>query len=221
MALPPRQAFDNALLELQQDILHMGSLVEEAISLSVKSLVNQDQELADTVIVGDTRIDDMEIEIEEECIRLLATQQPMARDLRKISAAFKIIGELERMGDLACDVARHTKRIGKEPFVKPLIDIPRMAEITQKMVRECLDAYVREDVELARAMTQDDDLVDHLHSQIFREMLTYMIEDPRTIAQGTHLLFIGRFLERMADHATNVGERVLYMVTGERAVLND
>jgi len=219
--LSPRQGFDNALRELQQDILRMGSLVEEAIALSVQSLVKQDQELAQRVIDGDNAIDDLEAQIEDKCIRLLATQQPMAKDLRKIGAAFKIIGDLERMGDHACDIARTTKRIGNEPFIKPLIDIPRMAEIAQKMVKQCLDAYVQESVELAQALTKDDDLVDHLHSQIFRELLTYMMEDPHTIRQSTHLLFISRFLERIADHATNIGERVIYLVTGERQALND
>lgn len=219
--MSPRQGFDNALRELQQDILRMGSLVEEAIALSVQSLVKQDQELAQKVIDGDSAIDDLETQIEEKCIRLLATQQPMAKDLRKIGTAFKIIGNLERMGDHACDIARTTKRIGNEPFIKPLIDIPRMAEITQKMVKDCLDAYVQENVELAQALTKDDDLVDHLHSQIFRELLTYMMEDPHTIRQSTYLLFISRFLERIADHATNIGERVIYLVTGERQALND
>lgn len=219
--MSPRQGFDNALRELQQDILRMGSLVEEAIALSVQSLVKQDQELAQKVIDGDSAIDDLETQIEEKCIRLLATQQPMAKDLRKIGTAFKIIGDLERMGDHACDIARTTKRIGNEPFIKPLIDIPRMAEITQKMVKDCLDAYVQENVELAQALTKDDDLVDHLHSQIFRELLTYMMEDPHTIRQSTYLLFISRFLERIADHATNIGERVIYLVTGERQALND
>jgi phosphate transport system protein len=219
--MPPRVGFDNALRELQQDILRMGSLVEEAIALSIQSLVKQDQELAQKVIDGDAAVDEMEIQIEEKCIRLIATQQPMAKDLRKISTAFKIVGDLERMADHACDIARTTMRIGNEPFIKPLIDIPRMAEIAQKMVKDCLDAYVNEDVRRAQELTRDDDLVDHLHSQVFRELLTYMMEDPRTIRQSTHLLFISRFLERIADHATNIGERVIYLVTGERQLLND
>lgn len=219
--MSPRQGFDNALRELQQDILRMGSLVEEAIALSIQSLVRQDEELARKVLDGDAVIDDLEMQIEEKCIRLIATQQPMAKDLRKIGVGFKIIGDLERMADHACDIARTTMRIGNEPFIKPLIDIPRMAEITQKMVKDSLDAYVREDVDLAQAMTRDDDLVDHLHSQIFRELLTYMMEDPHTIRQSTYLLFISRYLERIADHATNIGERVVYLVTGERKSLND
>lgn len=219
--MSPRQGFDNALRELQQDILRMGSLVEEAIALSIQSLVRQDEELARKVLDGDAVIDDLEMQIEEKCIRLIATQQPMAKDLRKIGVGFKIIGDLERMADHACDIARTTMRIGNEPFIKPLIDIPRMAEITQKMVKDSLDAYVQEDVDLAQAMTRDDDLVDHLHSQIFRELLTYMMEDPHTIRQSTYLLFISRYLERIADHATNIGERVVYLVTGERKSLND
>ncbi|MBC7345879.1 MAG: phosphate signaling complex protein PhoU, partial [Clostridia bacterium] len=189
--------------------------------LSIQSLVRQDEELARKVLDGDAVIDDLEMQIEEKCIRLIATQQPMAKDLRKIGVGFKIIGDLERMADHACDIARTTMRIGNEPFIKPLIDIPRMAEITQKMVKDSLDAYVQEDVDLAQAMTRDDDLVDHLHSQIFRELLTYMMEDPHTIRQSTYLLFISRYLERIADHATNIGERVVYLVTGERKSLND
>jgi phosphate transport system protein len=219
--LPARLGFDNALRELQQDILRMGSLVEEAIALSIQSLVRQDQELAQQVLDADEAVDELEIQIEEKCVRLIATQQPMAKDLRKISTAFKIVGDLERMADHACDIARTTLRIGNEPFIKPLIDIPRMAEITQKMVKDCLDAYVEENVDLAHALTRDDDLVDHLHSQIFRELLTYMMEDPHTIRQSTYLLFISRYLERIADHATNIAERVIYQVTGERKPTGD
>lgn len=215
-----RQNFQNSLLELQQNILRMGSLVEEAIAGAVESLRRQDVEKAGRVLEGDRAIDDLELEIEDECMKLIATQQPMAKDLRKIGTAFKIITDLERMGDYACDIAKITKRISDQPLIKPLIDIPRMAELAQKMVKESLDSYVREDVGLAMAMSRDDDLVDHLHGQVFRELLTFMMEDPHTIKQATYLLFVSRYLERIADHATNIGERVIYLVTGERKDLN-
>lgn len=217
----PRQSFENALSGLQQEILRMGSLVEEAISQSIEALVRQDHGLATKVMDNDTVIDEVEMQIEDRCIKLLATQQPMAKDLRRISAGFKIIGDLERMGDYACDIARTVHRIGNEPFIKPLIDLPRMAELAQQMVKESLDAYVQENIELAYSLSKDDDMVDHLHSQIFRELLTYMMEDPRTIKQATYLLFVSRYLERIADHATNIAERVIYLATGELHELND
>lgn len=216
-----RISFERALEELQHDILRMGSLVEQAIYDSVQSLAQQDLALADKVIKGDDLIDDMETEIEDKCVRLLATQQPLATDLRTVSAVFKIITDLERMGDHAIDIAKITKRIANQPLIKPLIDIPRMAKITQQMVRDGLDAFVKRDVELAKKLCETDDEVDHIYAQIFRELLTYMMEDPRTISQATSLLFVGRYLERIADHATNIGERVIYLVTGERYNLND
>lgn len=216
-----RFSFERALEELQHDILRMGSLVEQAIYDSVQSLAQQDLALAEKVIKGDDIIDDMETEIEDKCVRLLATQQPLATDLRTISAVFKIITDLERMGDHAIDIAKTTKRIANQPLIKPLIDIPRMAKITQQMVRDGLDAFVKRDVELAKKLCEIDDEVDHIYRQIFRELLTYMMEDPRTISQATHLLFVGRYLERIADHATNIGERVIYLATGERYNLND
>lgn len=215
-----RAGFENALRELQQDILRMGSLVEEAIARTIQALTRQDVELAQEVIDGDAVIDDLELEIEDKCMKLIATQQPMAKDLRKIGTAFKIVTDLERMGDYASDIAKVTQRIAGQPFVKPLIDIPRMAELAQKMVKESLDSYVRQDVDLALSMAKADDLVDHLHAQVLRELLTYMMADPKTIEQGTYLLFVSRYLERIADHATNIGERVLYLVTGKRPDLN-
>ncbi|WP_366924936.1 phosphate signaling complex protein PhoU [Metallumcola ferriviriculae] len=199
----------------------MGSMVEEAIDRAVTSLKNQDAQLALQVRAGDEAIDDMELEIEDRCVKLIATQQPMAKDLRKISVAFKIITDLERMADYASDIAKSTIKISKEPLIKPLIDIPRMAKLTQKMVKDSLDSYVNEDVQLAESLAAADDEVDSLHSQVLRELLTYMMEDPKTIHQATHLTFVSRYLERIADHATNIGERVIYMVTGKRQDLND
>jgi phosphate transport system protein len=212
--------YQKALDELEKEILKMGSLVEEQINLSVVSLIKQDMELAQKIIDKDDVIDDMKLEIEEKILKLIATQQPMAKDLRRISAGFKIITDLERIGDNAVDIAKTCLRIGNEPLVKPLIDIPRMAEITQEMLKEALDSYINEDVELAESLAAKDDIVDGLHAQIIRELLTYMLEKPKNIKQGTELMFVSRYLERIADHTTNLGENVIYLVTAERKDLN-
>ena len=212
-----RANYQSALEQLEKDILKMGSLVEEQINDSIIALRKQDLTLAEDIIAKDDIIDELELNIEEDILKLIATQQPMAIDLRRIISGFKIITDLERMGDNAVDIAKTTLRIGGEPLIKPLIDIPRMAEITQNMVKEALDAYINENVALA----EKDDLVDSLHSQITRELLTYMLEEPKNIKQGTHLMFISRFLERIADHATNIGENVIYLVTAERRDLNE
>ncbi|HWI54956.1 MAG TPA: phosphate signaling complex protein PhoU [Desulfobacteria bacterium] len=216
-----RHAFDRALEELQQEILRMGSLVETAIYNSVQSLASQDVALAEQVIKGDAVIDQMELDIEDKCLKLIATQQPIAGDLRKISTGFKIITDLERMADNSVDISKVTRRLAGQPLIKPLVDIPRMAALTQQMVKDGLDAYVRSDVALASTLSKKDDEVDHIYAQVFRELLTYMMEDPRTITQAAHLLFVCRYIERIADHATNIGERVVYLVTGERPDLND
>jgi phosphate transport system protein len=213
--------YQNALNELEKEILKMGSLVEEQINLSVASLIRQDMELAQKVVAKDDLIDVLELEIEEKILKLIATQQPMAKDLRRISAGFKIITDLERIGDNAVDIAKTSLRIGTEPLIKPLIDIPRMAEITRYMLKEALDSYINEDVELAENLAAKDDIVDGLHAQIIRELLTYMLENPQNIKQGTELMFVSRYLERIADHATNLGENVIYLVTAERKDLNE
>lgn len=220
LSLTTRKSFHSELEDLAAQILKMGLLVEEAIRDGVESLKNKDQDLARKVIEGDDAIDDLETEIEQTCLRLFALQQPMAVDLRMIGTALKIITDLERMADHAVDIAKVTIRLGNEPLIKPLIDIPRMAEITQRMVRECLDAFIRKDAALAHKMAAWDEEVDHLYAQVFRELLVFMIEDPKTIRQATQLLFVGQHLERIADHATNVGEWVVYMVTGEKRDLN-
>jgi len=213
--------YQNALDDLEKEILKMGSLVEEQINLSVTSLIKQDMDLAQKVIDQDDIIDVLELEIEERILKLIATQQPMAKDLRRIAAGFKIITDLERVGDNAVDIAKTTLRIGSEPLIKPLIDIPRMAEISQDMLNEALNAYINEDIELAESLAAKDDIVDALHAQIIRELLTYMLENPKNIKQGTHLMFDSRYLERIADHATNLGENVIYLVTAERKDLNE
>ncbi|MFA5880895.1 MAG: phosphate signaling complex protein PhoU [Eubacteriales bacterium] len=216
-----RHSFDQALEELQQEILRMGSLVEQAIYNSVHSLASKNVPLAEEVIKGDRFIDQMETDIEYMCLKLIATQQPIAGDLRKISTGFKIITDLERMADHAVDIAKVTRRLAGQPLIKPLVDIPRMAALSRQMVKEGLDAYVKGDVDLAKTLNEKDDEVDHLYSQIFRELLTYMMEDPRTITQATYLILVGRYIERIADHATNIGERVIFLVTGERPDLNE
>lgn len=211
-----RQTFDQKLSDLQQELLKMASLVETAIYKSVESLAKQNLELAQQVIDGDDLIDQMEVDIEERCLKLIALQQPMARDLRIIGTAIRIISDLERMADHACDIAKTTKRLAGQPLIKPLVDIPRMAVLSQKMLKDSIDAYVNLDVALAEQVGQDDDAVDALYSQIFRELLTYMLEDPQTIGQATHLIFVGRYLERIADHAQNIAEWVVFLATGVR-----
>ncbi len=216
-----RSGFQKSLDSLRQDILKMGSLVEDNVARAVESLARQDLKLAEMVFKVEEDIDRLELEIEETCIRLIATQQPMAKDLRRISTAFKLITDLERMADYAVDIARITRRIGDEPLIKPLIDLPRMALLVQKMMKDSLDAYVREDQTLAKSLKEADDEVDNLHKQVFRELLLLMMENPRTINQATYLLFVNRALERIADHATNIAERVIYLVSGTRVELND
>ncbi len=215
-----RIVFEKQMEDLQKKLLQMGDLVEEAIARAIEALKKQDQTMAEKVINNDDVIDRLELKIEEGCLTIIATQQPMARDLRKVTTLFKIIIDLERMADYATDIAKTVIRIGNQPLIKPLVDIPRMANVTQLMVKEALDAYVKEDVSLALSMSQHDDEVDTLHKQIFRELLTIMMENPRTITQATHLLFISRYLERIADHATNIGENVVFLVTGEQMDLN-
>lgn len=217
----PRESFHASLERLQSDLLKMGARVEESIHQAVKSLEQGDAELAERIIAGDDAIDQMELDIEQQCLNLLALQQPMAKDLRIIGTALKIITDLERMADHASDIAKVTIRLKGQPLIKPLVDIPRMAEIAQTMTRESLTAYVNRDPDLAYRMIERDHQVDHLYSQIFRELLLIMMEDPKTIGQATQLLFVSMYLERIADHATNLGEWVIFMVTGERRELND
>jgi phosphate transport system protein len=213
--------YEEKMNNLYNKLQQMGSLVEEAIALSIEALKTQNLELAQAVIDGDDQIDDLEAEIEEKCLEVIATQQPMAKDLRRVATLFKIINDLERMADYATSIAKITLRIADQPLIKPLIDIPRMTSLSQKMVKQALDAYVREDVELAAAVGKDDDEVDKLFGQIFRELLTIMMENPKTITQATHLLFVGRWLERISDHATNIAEEVIFLVTGEKRNLNE
>ncbi|WP_050769620.1 MULTISPECIES: phosphate signaling complex protein PhoU [Sporomusaceae] len=194
----------------------MGNAVAMAIEDAVQSLAKQDVNLARKVIEGDDIIDKMEVDIEDKCMVLIARQQPLARDLRIISTGLKITTDLERIGDHAYDIANVTLRLAHQPLIKPLVDIPRMAGMAQKMLHNALEAYFKLDITLAEQVCLADDEVDNLYQQIFRELLTYMMEDPRTISQATQLIFVGRYLERIADHATNIAEWVIYLVTGQR-----
>lgn len=215
-----RERFINQLKELNIKLLKMGAMVENIIEVSVQSLVNKDLNMARKVYDLDDEIDELELEIEKDCMHLLALQQPMAKDLRMIGTILKIITDLERMGDHAVNIAKITIKIGDAPLVKPLIDIPKMSKLAENMVSKSLDAFMKEDVDLAREVANDDEAVDEIYEDIYMELIEMMIEKPEIIQQATYLLFIGRYLERIADHATNVGERVIYMVTGERVEIN-
>ena len=204
--------FQKELEELKGNLLEMAALVEESIRDAVRSLVKRDSELAQQTFAKEDRINGLEIVIDDMCLRLLALRQPMAVDLRFITAAMKIITDLERMGDQAVNIAERAISLNQEPQLKPYIDIPRMAEITQSMVKDVLDAFVTKDSKLARSVCERDDLVDGLNDQVFRELLTYMMSDPKTTTRAVHLMIVSRCLERIADHATNIAEDVIFMV---------
>jgi phosphate transport system protein len=204
--------FQKELERLKEQLLKMAALVEEAIRGSVQSLVKRDTSLAQNVFDGEDRINRMENEIEDMCLKLLALRQPMAVDLRFITSALKIVTDLERMGDQAVNIAERAVSLNQEPQLKPYIDIPRMAEIVQSMVRDVLDSFVKRDSKLARSVCARDDLVDGLNQQVFRELLTFMISEPATIQRAVHLMIVCRCLERIADHATNIAEDVILVV---------
>jgi phosphate transport system protein len=206
---------DQELADLKSQILRMGSLVESQIEGSIKALVDRDVDLASQIIERDTLVNSLDVEIDENCMRLLALQAPAARDLRFVTTAMKISTELERMSDISENISERVIELNEEPQLKPYIDIPRMANWTMMMVRECLDAFVRSDAALARKVCADDDFVDNLTHQLFRELLSFMIENPATITRAIRLTFIGKSLERIADHATNIAELVIYMVEGK------
>ncbi len=206
--------FQNELQELKEDLLKMAALVEEAVSTSVMSLVKRDSDLAKKTFEGEDRINRMEIDIEDTCLKLLALRHPMAADLRFITSAMKIITDLERMGDQAVNIAERATSLNQEPQLKPYIDIPKIAEIAQSMVKDVLDAFINSDSKLARSVCERDDMVDGLNDQVFRELLTFMMSDPQTITRAVHLMIVCRCLERIADHATNIAEDVIFLVDG-------
>ena len=195
-------------------MLFEGELVQKAVRNAVTALLTRDSDLARKVIEDDDIINTKEVEIDEFCLKLLALRQPAAKDLRFIATAIKINYDLERMGDMAVNLCERVLELNQEPQLKPYIDLPQMAEIAQTMVKESLDAFVKEDPQLAWKVTQDDEKVDHLNEQIFRELLTYMSEDLKTISRATRLLFISKYLERLADHAVNIAELVIFLVQG-------
>jgi phosphate transport system protein len=203
--------FERELEDLNKQLLLMGGRAETIVLKSVEALRRLDRELANEVFADDKTIDRMELDIDERCLRLLALQQPMARDLRFITAALKICNDLERVGDHGVNIAGSVIRLADKPLLKPLIDIPRMAELASDMLHESLDAFVRRDAEKARRICIRDDAVDQLNDQIFRELLSYMVEDPKTITRGMELILVARNLERVADLATNIAEEVVFI----------
>ena len=206
---------DLELAGIKDELTRMASLAETAMGLAVKSLVSRDAEMARQVVASDEAINMLEIEIDEHCLRAMALFQPEASDLRFSAMALKINNDLERMGDQAVNIAERTLELLKEPLLKPLIDIPRMATLVQAMVKDSLDAFLRQDVDLARSVCRRDDEVDRYDDQIFRELLTYMMEDPKAITRSVSLILVSRHLERIADHATNIAEDVVYLVHGQ------
>jgi phosphate transport system protein len=214
---PPATSFSRhfqaELQQLKERLLLLAGYAEERLSLAVQGLVERDHSLVDRVIAGDEPLNRLHVEIDDRCFKLLALQQPMATDLRTIVAGIKINTDLERVGDLAVNIAEAARRYLRHPPVKKLIDIPRMAGIAQKMLREALDAYVRRDLALAQSVLAEDDLLDDLKTQVFRELLTYMLQDAATIEPSLDLILVSRHLERVGDHATNIAEDVIFMVS--------
>jgi len=215
-----RAMLDRELADINERILRVGGLVDSAIERSMQALAQHDVDLAHQVIAEDAAVNALRLEIEEGCLALIARQQPAAGDLRAVLAAFSIVTDLERMGDHAAGIARIVLHMGDEPLLKPLIDLPRMAEDCRQMLRNSLQAYVQRDAEKARTIVAADDAVDALYTQIFREVLSFMVEDPRTTSRGLYLLFAAHNLERIADRVTNIVERILFMTSGEMRELN-
>jgi len=210
-----RASFHKKLREIQDDILIMGSMVSKAIARSIEALQNRDLKLSQEIIDDDLKINAKRYEIEEKCIQLIATQQPMASDLRTIISVLYIITELERIGDYAEGNAKIAIMIGNEPPLKPLIDIPRMGEKTIDMLNRSLDAFIKRDAESAKVIIAEDDLIDNLYDQVFRELLMFMAEDPKTITRATRLIWVAHNLERAADRITNICERVVFIINGK------
>jgi phosphate transport system protein len=215
-----RSSFERQLSETQDDMLVMADMVSIAITRSIDALKDRDVALARQIIANDMKINTKRYDIEEECLEIIAMQQPMARDLRTILAVLHIIVDLERMGDHAEGIAKIAIMLAEEPPLKPYVDIPRMAEVAVEMLRQSLEAFKNRDVEQARAICDMDDQVDALYDQVYRELLVYMLNDPRTIERATHITWVAHNLERIADRVTNICERVVYMVQGKIEELN-
>jgi len=206
--------YEQELQELKDKLLLLGGMVEEMIGSAMRSLLDRDPDLARRVIDSDPRVDAAELEIDHHCLNLLALRQPAASDLRFIATALKIVTDLERIGDTAVNLAERSIELNEEPPLKPYIDIPRMAILSSTMLREALDAFVRRDAETARRVLTADAAVDKLNVQLFRELLTYMIEDPKSVSRAMRITFIAKYLERIADHATNIAQMVIFMCEG-------
>lgn len=216
-----RKNFDAELIHLHEELKKMGDIVKAQISDSIKALVSQDVKLADEVVRKDDLVDDLEKEIEDKCIKLIATRQPLAIDLRSVFTMSKIVTDLERIADHAVDIAKIAKQLEGQKYIKELIDIPRMSAIVEEMIDGCLETYMERDVDLAYAVCKKDDSVDAIYKQIFSELLVLMLGDPKVIQQATRFLFVAKFLERMADHTTNICEWTIYLITGKKVDLND
>jgi len=216
-----RQTFDTQLQDLKEMLLRMSGLAEKSLHDSVEALKILDVKIAEEVIEQDNSVDELEIEIDEFAVKLIATQQPVAKDLRKIISAIKIASDLERVADLSVNIAKVARRLEGQKLIKPLIDIPKMTEVSQKMLRMSIDSYINEDITLAKELAEMDHTIDHTHKLVLNELIDLMTQDKKVIDQGQQLAFVARYLERIADHITNIGESVIYLVTGERKELND
>jgi phosphate transport system protein len=210
-----RESFLQELQVLEGDLLNMGNVVSEMLEKAIVALKERDVELAEKVINMDDEVDDYNLNIENKCLQLIALQQPMAKDLRIIAAALKIITDIERCGDYIVDIAKTAKVLSEKELFKPLIDIPKMAKLVEDMLKDALTGFVEKDINLIQKMIDEDDEVDHLYKSLYDEIISYVEKDPSLTKQAVHLLMICRCLERIADHITNVGERVYYMETGE------
>jgi phosphate transport system protein len=214
-SIHPRETLDRQIRQLFDEVLVMGSMVEGAVNDSVEALKKRDIESARRIYVGDQLINEKRYEIETQCLTTIATQQPMATDLRIMAAIMEIITELERIGDYAKGISRINMLMSDEPLVKPLIDIPRMAELGLDMLKRALEAFVNQDAETARKIPKEDDIVDALYNQVYLELLTHMIADPGTIDRSNYLIWVAHNLERMSDRVTNICERIVFVVTGD------
>ena len=214
MPLHTDRAFEEQLGQLRTAVLEMGGLVEEQIGQAVRALIQRDEALAHATIERDHTVNRFDVEIDDLSLKLLALRQPAARDLRLITTALKITTDLERIGDIASHIAERAIELAAELPIKPYIDIPRMADVARDLLRRSLDAFVREDTELALSVCLADDTIDQLHEQLFRELLSYMVENPATVSRAMRLLFVSKYLERVGDHATNIAEMVIFMVKG-------
>ena len=221
MSTPIRHSFDEQLADLQQEVVRMGGLAAEAVRVAVRALTERDAALCERVMELENEIDALNLEIEAHALQLLALQQPMARDLRTIAGVLRMITDLERIGDYSVDVSRQARELAGRPLFKPLVDIPRMAEIIQRMLHDSLEAFVRRDLDLAMEAVRRDDQVDHLYRSLHEELAECVRRDPSQVERAMALLLVGTYLERMADHITNIGERIWFIETGSLKELHE